>query len=155
MGNEKILKLSILFILISFFSFCQRHDEKGVIESFLTDVYSKNKSLNQISEEYRFKRGEEKEHEKFVKQIKYLQIEKKHLYSQIGEIKVEPLNDSKIEELWVFEKKEGENIYVVSTNGKVDTYVLLKESKIVSFVYFRKGGDPAFFIPYWSIPLEK
>lgn len=155
MRNKKKIKLSLLFIIISFFSFCQKQNEIVVVESFLRDVYSTNKTLNQISEEYRFKCDKEKEDEKFIKLIKYLKEEKKQFYSQIKKVKVEPLNISKISGLWAFENKEDESVYVVSINGKVYTYALLKESKIVSFVYYRKGRDnPAFFIPYWLIPLK-
>lgn len=149
---NKTIKLSFLFILIFVFSFCKKQDTELVIQSFLTDVFSQNKSLNQISEEYRFKLGQDKENEKFIKHIQYLQQEKKHFYTKTQIIKVELLDDSKIKGLWTFEKEKDENIYVVSIEGKVETYALLSGSKIVSFIYFRKGRDTqASFIPYWSL----
>jgi len=151
-NTYKTIATSLCFYLALHFAIAQDLNEKHVVESFFYDVYSNEKTLNQISEEYRYKESnQEGANEKFVSNIKYLQTDKKHLYSKFGEIKIESYNESNIEDLWRFEIEKDEKIIVVSVDNRIETYVLLKDSKIVSFVYFRKGSDnPAVFIPYWS-----
>ena len=47
---------------------------------------------------------------------------------------------------------EMEDIYVISVDGKVVKYALVKDYKVISLIYFRKGSQkPGFFVPYWLL----
>ncbi|WP_271769005.1 hypothetical protein [Aquimarina algiphila] len=86
----------------------------------------------------------------FQNYITYIKTTKKYLLNKDVVFKVEHYDDSSIKDLWRFEKQERKNIFVVSVEDEIVTYVLLKKNKIFSFLYFRKGSEStAYFIPYY------
>ncbi|WP_103069106.1 hypothetical protein [Aquimarina sediminis] len=157
MHINKKLKLAIpLFLVYSLFTYCQNIEIKkqDFVMSFFEDVFINNKSLEVISSQYRYKgseiKSDEEANDMFKQYIIYLRTEKKHLSDKKAPFKIEPYNNSSIEDLWLFESKQRENIFVISVNGKVESYLLLKDEKIFSLLYFRKGRDSiAHFIPYY------
>ena len=152
MKYRTILK-SILPILLlwSFFSYGQHPKERNedMVKAFFKDVFISNKPLHEISDTYRYKSDKPDAREMFINHIKYLKSEKEHLKKEAQNIKVHNYKACTLDNLWLFEEKEQNNIYVVSLNDTIEWYVLLKNSKIVSFVYLRKGrNNPGSFIPY-------
>jgi len=154
MKHKSIVKFNLPLLLLCAFISCGQHQKvqkEDMIKTFFEDVFVSDKPLSEISESYRYQINKEGSREMFVNHIKFLKSEKEHLTKEVKNIKVENYTASTLDDLWLFEKKEQKNIYVVSLNGIIEWYVLLKKAKIVSFVYFQKGSDnPAYFIPYYE-----
>lgn len=154
MNYKNVLRFNVPFLLLCVFLSCgqyQKVKKEDVIKSFFEDVFVSDKPLDEISELYRDQIDKEESGEMFINHIRFLKSEKEHLTKEVKNIKVESYRTSTLDDLWLFEKKEQKNIYVVSLNDKIESYVLLNKAKIVSFVYFRKGSDnPAYFIPYYQ-----
>ncbi|TPN86889.1 hypothetical protein [Aquimarina algicola] len=130
--------------------------EKGeFVRMFFEDVFINDKSLDEISEKYRYKgskiKSKDEANEMFKKHIEFLKSEKEHLLERRNGFKVETYENSSRNNLLPFEKNERKNIYVVSVADNIESYILMKESKIISLLYFRKGSDSnAYFIPYYA-----
>lgn len=148
------MKFNLPLLLLCAFLSCGQHqktDKEKMVNAFFEDVLLSDKPLDEIADLYRYKSDKTDAKEMFIDHIKFLKSEKEHLTKEAKSLKVESYKASTLDDLWLFEKKEQKHIYVVSLNGKIESYVLLKKSKIISFVYFRKGSDnPAFFIPYYE-----
>jgi len=143
-----------LFMIFSIFMCSQKQEleDELIVKSFFEDVFLAKKSLIQISKNYRYDCGEDKSDEKFILSVKSLQIQKSYLTKNITKLKVQSYYKSSMKDKWVFEKKDRKNIYVVSVDDMIVSYVLVKKSKIVSFMYFRKGRENvAYFVPYWML----
>ncbi len=158
-GNTNRLKICICIFLV-FSTLIQSQDRKSktseFVKSFFEDVFINNKPLDQMAKEYRYKdskiKSENEAVEMFQAYISYLKTTQQHLLDKQDIVfKVEHYNECIIDDLWLFEKRERKNIFVVSVEDEIVTYVLLKKNKIFSFVYFRKGSEStAYFIPYYK-----
>ncbi|MEW7291647.1 hypothetical protein [Aquimarina sp. 2304DJ70-9] len=157
MYKKNKLKLAVPFFLIcSLFTYCQdnKTEKQDFVKSFFEDVFINDKPLELISNKYRYKgskiKSKDEANEMFKQYITYLRTEKKHLLKKDTRFKVENYNNSSMKDLWLFERKERKNIFIVSVDNKIESYILLNNSKIISLLYFRKGSDdPAYFIPYY------
>ncbi|WP_106793538.1 hypothetical protein [Aquimarina sp. Aq78] len=155
--NSKLRFILPFFLVCSLLSYCQNQktEKREFVKSFFEDIFIKEEPLEQISKEYRYKgskiKSEDEAIEMFKSYITYLKTTKKHLLKKGVAFKIDHYNDCSIKDLWIFEKKERKNIFVVSVEGEIVTYVLLKKNKIFSFLYFRKGSEStAYFIPYYA-----
>ncbi|KAA1243382.1 hypothetical protein [Aquimarina sp. RZ0] len=136
---------------------CKTNNDKEniiILRSFFDSILSENQSLEEVSETHRYKgRGVKNKNEAntlFTYHIDYIKSEKKQLIQNKVDLTITKYKECTLENKWKFEKKDLDDIYVVSVNGMIETYVLMKKDRILSLVYFRKGSDnTAHFIPYY------
>jgi hypothetical protein len=158
MKKEHKLRFILPFFLVcNMFSYCQnqKSEKCEFVKSFFEDIFINKRPLEQISKEYRYKgakiKSDDEAIEMFKNYIIYLKNTKQHLLNKNVVFKVDHYDDCSIKDLWQFEKQERKNIFVVSVEDEIVTYVLLKKSKVFSFLYFRKGSEStAYFIPYYA-----
>jgi len=156
MNKTKLIFISFILLSFSIYS-CENDNTKNIemLYSFFEDIFSEKKSLEQISELYRYKgtdvKFKDEANELFKKHIKFILTEKKHLTNNKTDLTISSYNESMLDGKWKFEQKDHNNIYVVNVNDKIETYVLIKNDKILSLAYFRKGRESiAYFLPYYE-----
>ncbi len=156
--NLKTAHIIFTCIFLSNINFllAQTNKPKTIVKTFFEDVFLKEQSLSKVSDNYRYRKNLKKlskteESKRFQNHLSVLKSERKHLLADDKIIfSVENYKKYKSIDKWNFEKKYWKDTYVVFASGKVEAYVLLKKSKIVSFIYFRKSRDDiAYFIPYY------
>lgn len=145
-------KLVIVFVLLmsQFFSSYAQENEK-LIESFFEDIFvSKSSTPKELYKTYIFKNCKKIKGEKvkvFEANIEHLKSLNTSILNQDSILfNVNKYRNSEFKDLLPLDEKSLDNIFVVSVDKTIVTYVLMKENKIEAFNTIRKGKEgPAFF----------
>ncbi|WP_438424007.1 hypothetical protein [Aquimarina macrocephali] len=153
-AKNKLKFILSFFLVFSAIINCQGQKTKKseIVKSFFEDIFIHNKSSEKLFVEYADKKGSGASTSKdtisdmFNKCVLQLKADRKHLLNKNVRFDVENYNTSSQPDLRYFDKKAGKRIFVVSVNGKIECYVLMKKSKILAFHYITKGKEgPTYF----------
>ena len=144
---------TIIFILVMlhFFS-CNAQKNEIKIQSFFESIFvEQDLTYKELYTKYVSTKYLEKEQiDSFEDNIKYLKSLNLFLNNRDSiSFSVTKYKKSELTELLPFSEEALDNIFVVSVNSKIVTYVLMNESKIIAFNTVRKGKrGPAYFLPF-------
>ncbi len=146
-GNTYRLKICFC-IFLGFSTLVQSQDRHSknseFVKSFFEDVFNTNNDISEIVESYCKKDYYPDFYKKFVK---YLREEHKYLWDKSINFKVDSYHDITSDEKQKFPENVQNDIYIVTIGEKIEFYVLIKNSKIISFDYLIKFEEGIFVVP--------